>query len=128
MSTQTIDRPARQRVVSRDEWLSQRKALLAREKELTRLGDQIAAERRDLPWVRVDKAYTFETPEGRRTLLASTRDHAAKIQELFLDELTEQDRTVLLDVTRRVMERLNPPACDLDAELAAPRDSGSSAA
>ncbi len=68
MSTQTIDRLARQRVVSRDEWLSQRKALLAREKELTRLGDQIAAERRDLPWVRVDKAYTFEAPEGRRTL------------------------------------------------------------
>ncbi len=68
MSTQIIDRPARQRVVSRDEWLSQRKALLAREKELTRLGDQIAAERRDLPWVRVDKAYTFEAPEGRRTL------------------------------------------------------------
>jgi DNA-binding MarR family transcriptional regulator len=68
------------------------------------------------------------TPEGRRTLLASTRDHAAKIQELFLDELTDDDRAVLNDVTRRVMDRLNPPACDLDEALAASRDSGSSAA
>jgi predicted dithiol-disulfide oxidoreductase (DUF899 family) len=55
-------------VVSRDQWLAQRKTLLAREKELTRLRDQIAQDRRALPWVRVDKAYTFDTPEGRRTL------------------------------------------------------------
>lgn len=56
------------RVVSRDEWLAERKALLAREKELTRLNDRIAAERRALPWVRVDKHYLFDTPDGRRTL------------------------------------------------------------
>lgn len=68
MSTQTIDRPATRRVVSRDEWLSERKALLAREKELTRLKDRIAHERRALPWVRLDKTYMFETPEGRRSL------------------------------------------------------------
>ena len=40
--------------------------LLAREKELTRLGDQIARERRALPWVRVDKTYSFDAPHGRR--------------------------------------------------------------
>jgi len=56
------------RVVSRDEWLAERKALLSREKELTRLRDQIARERRALPWVRIDKNYAFDAPEGRRTL------------------------------------------------------------
>jgi predicted dithiol-disulfide oxidoreductase (DUF899 family) len=56
------------RVVSSDEWVAERKTLLAREKELTRLRDQIAGERRALPWVRVDKNYVFDAPEGRRTL------------------------------------------------------------
>jgi len=56
------------RVVSRDEWLAERKALLSREKELTRLRDQIARERRALPWLRIDKNYTFDASEGRRTL------------------------------------------------------------
>jgi predicted dithiol-disulfide oxidoreductase (DUF899 family) len=56
------------RVVSQDEWVAERRTLLAREKELTRLRDQIARERRALPWVRVDKNYVFDAPEGRRTL------------------------------------------------------------
>jgi predicted dithiol-disulfide oxidoreductase (DUF899 family) len=56
------------RVVTRDEWVAERKALLAHEKELTRLCDQIARERRALPWVRIDKNYVFDAPEGRRTL------------------------------------------------------------
>jgi predicted dithiol-disulfide oxidoreductase (DUF899 family) len=56
------------RVVSRDQWMAERKTLLAREKELTRLRDEIASERRALPWVRVDKNYVFDTPEGPRTL------------------------------------------------------------
>ncbi len=56
------------RVVSRDEWVAERKTLLAHEKELTRLRDQIARERRALPWVRIDKNYVFDAPEGRRTL------------------------------------------------------------
>jgi predicted dithiol-disulfide oxidoreductase (DUF899 family) len=56
------------RVVSPQEWLVQRKALLARERELTRLRDQVARERRALPWVRIEKDYVFDTPEGRRKL------------------------------------------------------------
>src|SRR5215475_9516831 len=56
------------RVVSRDQWVAERKTLLAREKELTRLRDEIARERRALPWVRIDKNYVFDTPEGRRSL------------------------------------------------------------
>jgi predicted dithiol-disulfide oxidoreductase (DUF899 family) len=55
-------------VVSRDRWVAQRKTLLAREKELKRLQDQIARERRALPWVRTEKTYVFDTPEGRRSL------------------------------------------------------------
>src|SRR5688500_14013025 len=55
-------------VVSRDEWVAERKTLLAREKELTRLQDQIAHDRRALAWVRIDKSYVFGAPEGRRTL------------------------------------------------------------
>lgn len=55
-------------VVSRDRWVVERKALLAREKELTRMRDQIARERRALPWVRIEKKYVFDTPDGRRTL------------------------------------------------------------
>jgi predicted dithiol-disulfide oxidoreductase (DUF899 family) len=62
------DRPMFHPVVSREQWLAARKALLAREKELTRLGDQIARERRALPWVRMEKAYLFDTPDGPRPL------------------------------------------------------------
>jgi predicted dithiol-disulfide oxidoreductase (DUF899 family) len=56
------------RVVSRDEWVAERKTLLAHEKELTRLRDQIACERRAMPWVRVEKNYVFSAQEGQRTL------------------------------------------------------------
>jgi predicted dithiol-disulfide oxidoreductase (DUF899 family) len=55
-------------VVSREQWRAARIALLAREKQLTRLQDEIARERRALPWVRVDKDYVFDAPEGPRTL------------------------------------------------------------
>src|SRR3954462_8798479 len=55
-------------VVSPDRWIAERKKLLAREKELTHLRDQIAEERRALPWERVDKNYVFDTAEGRRSL------------------------------------------------------------
>lgn len=55
-------------VVSRDRWIAEREKLLAREKELTRLHDQIARERRALPWVCVDKNYVFDTLDGPRTL------------------------------------------------------------
>lgn len=55
-------------VVSREQWLAERKTLLQREKELTRLRDELARERRALPWVRVTKDYVFDTPEGPRSL------------------------------------------------------------
>jgi len=55
-------------VVARDQWLVERKTLLAREKELTHLRDEIARERRTLPWVRIEQNYRFDTPDGPRTL------------------------------------------------------------
>ena len=55
-------------IVSRAEWLVARKAHLAREKELTRQRDLLAAERRTLPWVRVEKSYRFEGSDGAVTL------------------------------------------------------------
>jgi len=56
------------KVVSMSEWVDARKRLLAKEKEFTRTRDQLSAERRALPWVRIDKEYTFDGPDGRETL------------------------------------------------------------
>ena len=56
------------KIVSPEEWLAARKAFLAKEKEFTRARDRLSAERRALPWVKVDKAYVFDTPAGKKTL------------------------------------------------------------
>src|SRR3954470_21479757 len=55
-------------IASRDEYEAASGELLRREKEHTRLGDELAAQRRELPWVRVDKEYRFDTDEGSKTL------------------------------------------------------------
>ena len=55
-------------IVSQEEWLARRKKLLSQEKEFTRLRDQLSAERRELPWVKVDKQYVFDGPDGKETL------------------------------------------------------------
>ena len=68
------------------------------------------------------------TAEGRRTLIASTRDHAAMIRDLFFDELSDDEKVVLERVSQRVMERINPPACEIDGALAESRSVGSTAA
>src|SRR5437773_4607597 len=56
------------KVVSRDEWTAAREKLLSREKEHTRLGDELAGRRRELPWVRVEKEYRFDADDGTRSL------------------------------------------------------------
>ena len=55
-------------IVSQDEWLAARKALLAKEKEFTRQRDALSAARRELPWVKVEKNYVFDGPHGKETL------------------------------------------------------------
>jgi predicted dithiol-disulfide oxidoreductase (DUF899 family) len=59
---------ASHRTGTREEWLAANAELLEREKELTRLGDQLARERRELPWVPVEKEYVLQTADGARTL------------------------------------------------------------
>jgi predicted dithiol-disulfide oxidoreductase (DUF899 family) len=65
MTEKTIELP---KLVSRDEWLAARKELLKQEKELTRQRDALTAKRRELPWVRMEKEYVFDTPKGKQTL------------------------------------------------------------
>ena len=55
-------------VVSSEEWIEARKKLLAKEKEFTRLRDQLSRQRRDLPWEAVEREYVFEGPNGKQTL------------------------------------------------------------
>jgi predicted dithiol-disulfide oxidoreductase (DUF899 family) len=55
-------------VVSPERWVTERRKLLAREKELTRMQDEIARQRRALPWERIDKEYLFDTTQGKRKL------------------------------------------------------------
>jgi predicted dithiol-disulfide oxidoreductase (DUF899 family) len=66
MSTNMIEK---QQIVSRDEWLAAREKLLAREKQLTRERDALAAERRRMPWLAVEKLYEFDGPRGKVSLL-----------------------------------------------------------
>jgi len=56
------------RIVSQDEWLAARKQHLIKEKEFTRLRDELSRQRRELPWVRVEKWYVFDGPDGKETL------------------------------------------------------------
>ncbi len=56
------------KVVSREDWIAERKKHLKKEKEFTRLRDQLSKERRGLPWVKVEKEYVFDGPNGKETL------------------------------------------------------------
>jgi predicted dithiol-disulfide oxidoreductase (DUF899 family) len=66
MSTNMMEKP---QIVSRDEWLAAREKMLAREKQLTRERDALAAERRRMPWLAVEKPYEFDGPSGKVSLL-----------------------------------------------------------
>ena len=57
------------KIVSRQEWIEARKAHMAHEKEFTRARDRLSEERRALPWVKVDKAYSFDSGDGNKTLV-----------------------------------------------------------
>jgi predicted dithiol-disulfide oxidoreductase (DUF899 family) len=58
-------------LVAKTEWIEARRALLSKEKELTRLRDRLAEEQRALPWVKIEKTYVFEGPDGKVTLAGS---------------------------------------------------------
>jgi predicted dithiol-disulfide oxidoreductase (DUF899 family) len=65
MTTETVQNS---RIVSREDWLLARQDLLTQEKQLTRQRDAVSAARRALPWVRIEKEYNFDTPQGKKTL------------------------------------------------------------
>lgn len=71
-------------VVSRDQWLKARKDFLVKEKAFTKARDQLSAERRALPWVKLDKSYVFDTPEGKRSLADLFGDHSQLIVYHFM--------------------------------------------
>lgn len=72
------------KVVSREEWLAARRAHLAKEKEFTRMRDQLSEQRRALPWVRVDKQYVFDTPSRKETLADLFGDRSQLIVYHFM--------------------------------------------
>ena len=82
------------RIVSHEEWIAERKALLAKEKEFTRLRDELSARRRDLPWERVTKKYVFDSPGGAETLeqLFEGRSQLVVYHAMF-DPKTATDKT-----------------------------------
>jgi predicted dithiol-disulfide oxidoreductase (DUF899 family) len=71
-------------VVSKGEWVEARKRLLAKEKEFTRMRDQLSAERRALPWMRIDKDYTFDGPNGKETLAQLFGDRSQLVVYHFM--------------------------------------------
>jgi predicted dithiol-disulfide oxidoreductase (DUF899 family) len=71
-------------VVTPEAWVEARKHLLAKEKEFTRLRDQLSQTRRDLPWVRVTKQYVFDGPGGKQTLGQLFNDHSQLVVYHFM--------------------------------------------
>lgn len=107
------------RIVSRDEWLVARKAHLAREKELTRLRDQVSAERRELPWVKVEKDYVFDGPDGKETL-ADLFDGRSQLIVYHVNVRAGMDgRVRWLLVPRRPYRRRQHDLAHHDASLVA---------
>jgi len=80
----TIQEIAHPPIATRDEWLAARKTLLAHEKEVTKHYDRVSAERRRLPMVKLEKTYTFDGPEGKRSLLDLFEGHHQLIVYHFM--------------------------------------------
>ena len=80
----TIQEIAHPPIATRDEWLAARKTLLAHEKEVTKHYDRVSAERRRLPMVKLEKTYTFDGPEGKRSLLDLFDGHRQLIVYHFM--------------------------------------------
>src|ERR687891_1152639 len=71
-------------IVSREQWLAARIALLKDEKELTRRSDELARRRQELPWVQIDKQYRFETDEGSASLAGLFRGRSQLLVYHFM--------------------------------------------
>ena len=107
------------KVVSHDEWAASREELLTHEKEHTRLGDELARLRRELPWVRVEKEYPFETDDGTRTLaeLFDGRSQLVVYHFMFGPELRGWLHDLLVDSGRSQRRRATPKCARRDHAL-----------
>jgi|ERR1700722_9318848 len=105
MSNKIIDRPKMQhpKVVTQDEWLAARLDLLAREKQLTRERDEVNRLRRELPWVKVEKNYVFDGPEGKVSLndLFAGRSQLIVSHFMFGPQLERGMRRLLVPLRSR---------------------------
>jgi predicted dithiol-disulfide oxidoreductase (DUF899 family) len=81
MKTKSFEKP---NVVSPEKWLAARRELLREEKEFTRLQDKMNARRRALPWMKVEKSYTFDSPNGRVSLADLFAGHSQLIVQHFM--------------------------------------------
>ena len=98
------------KIVSQSDWLEARKRLLAEEKEFTQARDRLGAARRALPWVRVEKNYVFDTPQGKKTLadLFDGRSQLIVQHFMFAPDWTDDIRpqTVVQNmITQHAQER-----------------------
>jgi predicted dithiol-disulfide oxidoreductase (DUF899 family) len=105
------------KTVSREEWLAARLELLRREKEWTRRGDALTAEARELPWVRVETPYVFETREGTRTLgdLFAGRSQLAIYHFMFAPDWDEGCRSCSMIADQ--LDRAAPHLAERDVTL-----------
>ncbi len=71
-------------IVSREEWIEARRALMAQEKELTRARDRLSEARRAMPWVRVEKPYAFDSIDGRKGLADLFRGRPQLVVQHFM--------------------------------------------
>src|SRR5437588_12569007 len=81
MKNTTIQNP---NIVSPEKWLAARRELLREEKEFTKLRDKLAARRRELPWVKIEKPYVFESPTGRVSLADLFEGHRQLVVYHFM--------------------------------------------
>ena len=93
-------------VVSRTEWQAAREELLQREKEHTRLGDELARERRELPWVAIGKEYRFDADDGTPTL-AELFDGRSQLLFYHFSKFTSS--TLIVSLLRKKAIRIPKP-------------------
>jgi predicted dithiol-disulfide oxidoreductase (DUF899 family) len=79
------------KIVSEQEWIAARKALLAREKTFTHARDELSAERRELPWVKVEKNYMFDGPNGKETLADLLSSNGSDFNRDYHVSFTKED-------------------------------------
>ena len=89
MATQTLENEKRSKIqkhkiATQKEWLAARKDLLKKEKALTHARDELSAERRKLPWLKIEKNYVFDTPEGKKSLADLFNGHSQLVIYHFM--------------------------------------------